>query len=200
MKDFVGNKNKSLKLSYILSLALLLVIVVTIPVWGQSILNYIVPREVEKLPSREVTFEPTPAAPRLMEQDQVEKMAGFSLLVPAYLPSGCSLQERFYVSQAKAVYLTYSCGGFGLSIVQQKAETIQRPYIGKDSTQELTIGGQPAIYIDGIWNKFPEEEEPVWLEGISHQLFFEQDSHLIRLSAAFQLTKDELIKVAESLE
>jgi hypothetical protein len=185
-----------LKPGYVVGFVLLVSMLVVWPVWGQTMLKYFAPREVEQLTLAGVTFEATPSAPRMMELEHVEELAGFSLLAPTYLPSGCRLRERFYLAKPGATYLNYSC----VSIVQQKGETIQRPFVGEGSIQAVTVGDKPATYVDGIWMKLPGEEKLTWQQGIAHDLVFERDGLVIRLSASSHLSKAELIRIAESLK
>lgn len=192
---------KRTKLSYVAGFVVLLSVLVTLPALAQMALEHFAPREVATLPvPGPVAHEPSPAPPRFMDLEQLENLAGFSLLVPEYLPPSCRLMERFYASVPREVILHYSCA---LLIAEKRGNSIDRPFVGEGSTHEVTVGGNPAIYIDGVWTSFSDsdQEEPIWIQGTFHQLVFERNGLVIRMDApSSRLTKEELIRIAESLE
>jgi hypothetical protein len=174
---------------------LLGVLLVAVPVVAQTALEYFVPREVKELPPIQATYEPPPTTARLMEIAQLEELAGFTIIVPTYLPSACVLAERFFVSGPRVVYLNYSC----VSIAQQRAQTVHQPHVGENSVQKVTVNGKPAVYINGIWVVMPGSDERIWAEGVIKELTFEHDGLLVRMQTD-QLSKEELLRIAESLE
>jgi hypothetical protein len=94
------------------------------------------------------------------------------------------------------VVLSYACVG----ISEQRGESVQHPSVGKDSTQEVTVEGKPALLIDGAWVQSSNEKEATWARGPKN-LVFERDNLIIDLMAnSLTLTGEELIRIAESLE
>ncbi|MDQ4075147.1 MAG: DUF4367 domain-containing protein [Chloroflexota bacterium] len=185
-----------LRLSHVGALVILLAgLVVALPVVAQTALEYFAPREVTELQPIQADYETPPSAPRWLETEQLEEVAEFTLIEPTYLPPDCVLNERFFASRPRVVYLNYSC----VSIAEQKTQVTHRPRVGEDSVQEITVNGKPAVYINGIWVVMPGSEERIWKEGVVKELILEQDGLLIRMQSD-KLSKEELIKIAESLE
>jgi hypothetical protein len=145
-------------------------------------------------------IEPTPLA--ATSQNDLQKQVGFAVLMPTYLPVGCALQKYQYVSLARELALVYACEIGMLMIAERKAETVQRPFVGPSSTQGLVINGQPAMYIVGGWvTGGPNNETGTkWMDGGVHQVVFEKNNILIRMNATILLNKEELIKIAESMQ
>src|SRR5581483_11782208 len=169
---------------------------VAVPVLAQGGLPHFAPRQAENLPPAPRKLDPRPAAPRFLPVEEVEKRVGFSLIVPSYLPSGCTMQERFYGNYERVAHLNYSCVG----IEERKGDSVLRPYVGEGPIQTLTIKGQDALYFGGAWVKVTGAEEPTWMPGVAHELVLESNGLVIRLTASsVQLTKEELIKIAESM-
>lgn len=186
-------KLKQIRLAHALGVLLLLSAVIAGPVLAQVALEHYSPREVEDWHPIQATYEATPSTTSI---DRLEEMAGFSILVPTYLPPGCSLQKNSYLDKPQVIYLTYSC----VVITQQKARTTQSPYIGKDSSEMITVAGNPAIYVDGAWVQIQGEKELRWAQGAAKELVFERDGLIVRLAgSSVDLSKEELIKIAESM-
>lgn len=185
-----------LRIGYVLALVLLLGVLVVGTVLAQGGLPHIAPREVEKWPPAPLKLEPRPDQPRFKPAEELEKQLGFALVLPTYRPPGCALIERFFGALERVAYLNYSC----LAIEEWKSDSLQQPYVGEGSVQTLTINGKEALYIGGAWVKITGAKEPTWMPEFSHELVFEYNGIGIRLSASpTQLTKEELIKIAESM-
>lgn len=150
-----------------------------------------------------VAYGPTPAGRRWETLEQLAQAGGFTPLVPAYVPSGCSERERFSLPQFHAVYLTYSC----VDISQQPGKPAQ-PAVGAGSTEEVLVGNQPAIYSKGAWVNYPPypgnqfRGGTVWREDVAQELVFERDGLVIHLHAGptSVLSKEELLRIAASLQ
>ena len=175
----------------------------TAPAWpalAQPVLEHFAPRQVTALPRAKVRYESPPAGLRMMAQEEVEQRVGFRLLVPAYLPNGCQeIEERFVqsVPNRQAVVLNYPC--VSISEMNRLASGLDRPYIGEGSSEEVTVGGEPALYIDGSWVA-TEGQEPVWTRGLNQQLIFERNGLLIVVTNRVnRASKADLVRVAESL-
>ncbi len=184
------------KLVFVVGLAILVGVLGVGTLLAQGALLNFVPREVENLSLARAILEPTPPEPRLIDITELERLAGFSLLVPAYLPQHCASQERFYVPVGKEVILNYSC----VIIAERKADSIQRPGVGLGSVQEITVNGRPALLIDGMWVKMPGEKELTWKPDLFHVMVFEHNGLIVRLTAPGHSSKDELIRIAASMQ
>lgn len=187
---------KRIGLGLVVTLVLLLIMIIALPLLAQTALEHFAPREVKQLPNTSMAYETIPDKPQLMDVQELEKLTGFTLLMPTYLPLDCRVRERFFDAKPRVAYLIYSCVG----IAEQKAKSIQRPFIGEGSTQELTIGGNPAIYIGGAWVQLPGQKQPTWMPGVAQQLVFERNGILVRLDATARLSKEDLVRIAESIQ
>lgn len=212
---------------YGLGLAALLLIALwmTGPTIAQFALPHFAPREVTKWPAlSEVTMAEPPEPVTTEIISQLEEQAGFAVLTPQYVPSGCQLHEGSYLPEPIGeVQLVYrSADNLPCFTTNQRAidgDATHTPFIYEGSGEEITIHGQPAFYIDGIWvveglgdgegnadtiELAPGEleeliETATWVEG-HKQLVFENGALLVRLDGDMQLTKEELIRIAESME
>jgi hypothetical protein len=154
----------------------------------------------------------------------LEAQAGFSVLVPSYLPGNCEFKDGSYspqpIGEVTLEYNTrdhHAC--FDITERTTQVGVVHQPYVGPGSVEEIAIDGQPAIYVRGMWwvdmqrvagNGQVDQpahlsrqqiqallNQAVWIEG-PKQLSFEQDSLLIRIKADTSVSKDDLIKIAES--
>lgn len=188
-------------------LAIILALVV-LPVLGQAILRYFVPQEVDPFPPVGETYQPGEAPQTLMaatmppistaisldeeEIEQIEQSINFSLLVPGYVPNECYWQS--YRVILNGVQLSYTC----LCINQQQVQNVQQPRFGEGSTEEVSVGNNPAFYIRGNWMQLEGQNEPIWVGDAGSWLIFEHDDIIIRLRTG-SLTKEELIRITDSM-
>ncbi len=127
-------------------------------------------------------------------------------------------------------HLYYRSGKYSycFSVYLQKADKVQRPFVREGSFEEVSINEQPGLYFRGTWDiqsygskkdmpksfsispgesitealqKATEADriETVWTKD-HHELAFEQDGLLIRLLANSNISKKQLIEIAESME
>lgn len=180
---------------YVTALVLLLGIIVVVPILAQIGLEQFAPRDAEAAPTpKQVTYAPVPAEAQTTTVDALAQQAGFALQIPATLPPGCSWQDGRYLAQSQHVSLEYSC----VSIAQASADTVQRPYVGEESAQEVLVNGVPAVYIDGVWREVGDER--IWWEHGPKQLILEQDGLVVRLTGTSKsITREDLVAIAESL-
>lgn len=189
------------------------------PALAQFGLIHFAPREVKTLPviNRPVELATVPPE-AYSDVETLEKQAGFSVLQPGYLPVGCALFESNYLAEPIGeIDMVYRLAN-GLpcfSVTQRKsAGPVHRPYVEEGSVDEVTVHGLPAIYIDGMWRveNLPQKtgktitikpdelfETATWMQG-PKQLIFEYNDILIRIDAGADMTKEELIRIAESME
>lgn len=175
-------------------------------------------------PSAVATGGSVPVGQRWETMESLAAKVGLPLLVPTYLPAGCTERERFGdAAPFNVAYLTYSCVSISQqAIVRGGVERSEQPRVGAGSTQEVLVGGQPAIYIKGLWvhsyfltpGNYGRAPTPtggrgqgnggdlVWQEDAGQQLILERDGLIIRLLApgVSVLPKEELIRIAESLQ
>lgn len=189
------------KLSYIIGGATLFFLIIIGTVLAQSITDYVVPREVEAWPQGgPITPQAPPVGPRFVELEELEQQAGFKTLQPTFVPANCTLTEQFYKPLGREAMFIYNCGReMFFDIAQKKAEQIDRPRIGPNSSKQVEINGQPAIYVDGGWLIGPGEKEGTWIPGYNQQLFMTQDELVVRVIAA-GMDKETVMKIGASLE
>lgn len=198
------------------------------PALAQFALPHFAPREVDEMPVLSaVTMAAAPEPITVDIVGRLEAQAGFAVLVPIYVPSDCHLSEGNYLPEPIGeVELVYRSSNnlpcFTTNQREIEDDITHTPFIYEGSGEEITIHGQPALYIDGMWvlgdlsdsegnesdsgimELGPGElaklmETATWVEG-PKQLIFENDTLLVRLDGGSQLSKEELIRIAESMK
>lgn len=101
--------------------------------------------------------------------EEVEAQAGFDVLVPAYLPSGYTLEDVYYDEGGKLVSQFYNHDGIGFNIVQMQAEAAEPMEVGATAEIiEVQIGDVTGQYVEGFWTlDSTRDGETVQLEGQS---------------------------------
>jgi hypothetical protein len=132
---------------------------------------------------------------------ELRRLAGFPLLLPAYLPTGCVLEEQFFSPGPRTVTFAYSC----VSITEQLASGPIEPYVGEGSTETVIIHGRSAVYIDGAWivaisPNGKEPTEAIWAPRAVKQLIFEYHDTVVIITGDNNLTKDEMLSIAQSIQ
>lgn len=219
----VMTKRKRFVYAVALTLLLIVCALTALPSLAQFALEHFAPREVEKLPitGESVTLATIPSESYLNNVETLETQLGFVVLMPQYIPTYCHFQESYYLAEpVSEIHLVYDttdklpC----FEVTQRKAQEnmVHRPSVGPGSTEEITINGEPALYINGMWviENMPGNEtalrlssedmeklfeDAAWVEG-PQQLVFENNDLLIRIDAGPNISKEELVKIAESLE
>jgi len=203
-------------------LALLCSMLLGIPVLAQmGVLKYFVPYEVTRYPSPQAIMPPIPSTIAAVEPVQaldlatLEHALGFPIRAPKYLPNDCPLWRYAYISQSSAAFLSYTC----VDILEQKAvadwrnNPLRQP-VGPNAVQTLSIGGQPAYYIEGTWQFGATGNgtltPPVWVPTGARRLVLERGDVVIDLAAIPEslsngivsglISKAELIQIAESMK
>lgn len=145
-------------------------------------------------------FNHTPTSPQLVDRNELEEQAGFTILEPTYLPKNCKLSERYYTSFSQEVDFIYRCDrSTAFDLVQKKGKWTKLPHIDEKSSETVEINGQQAIYVDGGWLVKPNSEDIKWVSGLNQQVFMEIGTLRIHLLAS-NLNKDELLRIIGSLE
>jgi hypothetical protein len=211
-----------------LAFGILLILGATIApsVIAQLGLEHFTPVEVETLAMspESIAIATVPADARSRVVQEVETTAGFAVLQPTYLPDDCLLETAYFLAEPIAeIHLEYSRSDsspcFDVAQRETSANEVHSPQVGPGSLEEVIVKGQPAILINGIW--FVEDidrlagddgivemrgtqaeqlfAEATWI-GENQQLIFEYSGLLIRLSSGWNMTKEELIRIADSME
>jgi outer membrane lipoprotein-sorting protein len=117
--------------------------------------------------------------PQSLTLDEALAQAEFTMLVPAYLPEGATLIEVFSVDDA--FVLRYDHSEVSFTIVQRSSSPAGEPPIG----EEVAVRGQTATLItdEGLGKSFL-----AWTEGG------------VDITIAGQISQEEIVKVAESLQ
>jgi hypothetical protein len=207
---------------------LLVTMVLAMPALAQFALAHFSPREVATLPisAAVVTVVPVPSSAHMTQLGDLEAQAGFSILVPRYLPGSCEFKDGSFLPQPIGeVDLEYNTPDehacFDIAEQKTRTDKFDQPFIGTDSAQSITINGQPAIYIHGMWwvdmqritgsnssdksvHVSPQQlqdvfKQAVWVEG-PKQIVFEDNGLLIRINGDTSLTKDVMIQIAQSIK
>lgn len=187
---------------------------------GHTRLLHVIPveytlREEESAPATGRPLEVVKAA----TIDELEAIAGFSLLKPTFLPERCAaLRSAHYLPETRVTAITYSC----LDIQQQRGDRVYRPPVPEGSLQRVTVNGSPAVFFvtplpprslspptplqDPVTSHGPAKTEEGWE---FRDLIFEANGLIVRLSTFPKgaptvpenapLSKEELIKIAESM-
>lgn len=173
------------------------------PVLGQTVLEHFVPREVaapEGFPLQPPQALSPPSAMNLDQLRRAAKQAGFILLVPQQVPDKCDRDEYYFDNRHKYARLIYSSSNATcLSISEEPARGVLHAPVAEGSTEEVSVGGRPAIYINGVWLVPEGAAKPIWSPIATH-LVFERDGLLVSLTTMTGLTKQQLIAAAESLQ
>lgn len=162
------------------------------------------------------SFMPPPAERRWMELNELRTRLGAPLLLPRQgtLPPGCTELERFFFDGPRVANVRYSC----VTISLQAGQGVAMPLVPAGTVEDVLVNGQPAVYIDGAWMPSPDSQAaPTWTPGLQ-QLLLERDGLLVilavlpgdpmvpqpdgtvsRVPNTVQLTKADLIHIAESL-
>jgi outer membrane lipoprotein-sorting protein len=130
-------------------------------------------------------IQPTP-----LTLDEARAQAGFTLLVPSYLPDGVTLIDVFTVDGAFVLHYDHSVVSFTITQrLSQEAEELEQRLaeqrlLQRMDEQEIAVRGQTATLVtDGLDNSFL-----TWTEdGVS-------------VTIAGRISEDEILKIAESLQ
>lgn len=117
---------------------------------------------------------------QVLTLDEARARAGFSLLVPAYLPQGVTLTNVFQLGEAIALYYD---GFVPFSIVQSRSEAIaQVPQMG--TAQKIALRGTEATLI---------------ADETQGGIFLAWSENGVSVSIAGAISVEEALRVAESL-
>ena len=130
-------------------------------------------------------MQPTP-----LTLDEARAQAGFTLLVPGYVPDGVTLIDVFTVKGAFVLHYDHSPVSFTVTQrLPEEAEELEQQAIEQRLSRgaeelEVSVRGQTAALItDGMDNSF---------------LTWTEDG--VEITIAGRISQDEILKVAESLQ
>lgn len=193
-----GMNTRGVRPQFIIGIAVLVSMLLAAPVLGQTILNWIRPQVVDRLPNNvPASTELLPSAPL----DQIEKRAGYALLLPSYLPENCGRRNTYvnpgqrYDATVDTVFINYPCVTISSRPIRAN---VQQPLVGDNATETVSVNGQPALLIRGVWESF-DNQPATWNPNGGLQLIFQYRTLQVMVEA-HDLTKAELIKVAASLK
>lgn len=152
----------------------------------------------------EVTHLPGPGP-----LDEVQAQATFRILQPTYLPEGYRfaganvhhIHDAFTIGPTVALhYYNHETGG-SIYIQEFKARFKVDEAVKPGYSQEVTVNGRQAIYINGRWEHDREGRPKRWKTGDTDRLLFEVGDVVIWMQAEHPpLGPEELIKIAESFQ
>lgn len=190
------------------------------PAFADSLLHQLSPRQVASLPPAapgRLTYATPADTPRPTSLAALGRQAGFTPLVPTYLPTGCVRTDQHFESgPGSAIAIDYSCG---LTFTEQAGRD-DHPVVGTNSSQQLLVDGQPAIYTNGAWVQAVGQDAPSWIPSFAQQLIFDRLGVTVHISAPPDhrtemqiggqtvligggmaiMPKDELLRIAASLQ
>jgi hypothetical protein len=132
---------------------------------------------------------------RGMSMDELQQQAQFELLRPAYLPAGCEAQDRFTTPTPPAAYLTFSC----LTMTERAGDLDQFEDDSGQPFEDVMVADSLARYFDGVWIRHGEQPDARTWSTQFPQLFFARNGVTVHLLSLGELSRDDLIKVAESM-
>ncbi len=139
-----------------------------------------------------VSLQVNGKVPSAFDAAGASKLAGFTVLAPAYVPAGYSSMSDWFVSpQGSGMIATAGyrdAATHFLLITEWKAGNSPEQDYARDQIVDVTVRGQPGVYLPSPANTPGRKDALVWAEnGITYSLI--SDS----------LPLDELMKVAEGL-
>jgi hypothetical protein len=165
--------------------------------------------EVQGTPDWKVEFTQMPGPGSLSEaQAQVD----FRILQPTYLPPGYSfagaeihhLHDEFAIGPTVTLrYYRETGGGPSSSIYVQEFQARHKVHeaVKPGYSQDVTVNGRQAIYIDGRWEHAQDGTPREWKPGDTDRLLFEVGDVVVWMQARRPpLGPDRLIQIAESFQ
>ncbi len=146
---------------------------------------------------------------QMVSLDQAREMAPYALKVPAWVPAGFIMDKDVLIHKdedvggtrilvrAVPVTMTWRHGqGVPIALTQELASGPVGPgQVGPGSVKEVKVHAEPAALVRGVWNA----QTQTWSES-SQTLFWRQDRTDYRLSAPLDISANDLVRIAESLQ
>lgn len=163
-------------------------------------------------PPQGVSLPPMPQGLSLTSQlislEEAQAICPFTIAMPTTLPEGYTFKGVLNLptlpktdSPPPAADLPFfvtlvfeNTSGDLLTLTEARMPTAVEVPIGKGSTQEVTVNGQPGLYLQGAWT--PQGWDP---NANYHQLHWEGTDGLSYDLISARLGLEELLKVAESI-
>jgi len=143
-------------------------------------------------------MQPTP-----LTLDEARAQAGFSLLVPGYLPDGVTLIDVFTIDGAFVLYYDHSTVSFTvMQRLSEEAEDLEQQFVDPSLLQEaqeleVTVRGQTAILFTG--RSRPQTVGGNARDGLDNSFLTWTEDGVV-FTIAGRIGQDEVLRVAESLQ
>jgi len=160
------------------------------------------PADVEKGVTGGREFEATPSVEKMVRPvEEVEDSLGAHLLEPSDIPTDYVLVQRNSPLRMSAEILYLGSEGRSISIREShyKYSEVERPPIPPSAAQSLEVNGHPAIYVKGGWYQEASSDVPSWREDMGHTLLFEVGELTVEIGAPLDISRQDLIRIAESM-
>ena len=161
--------------------------------------------ELQEIPivKVEITELPTPGP-----LDAAQAQASFRILQPTYLPEGYTFGgvtthriHDFAIGPTVVLYYFNARTGGSITISEFKARRKMDEAIKAGYSQEVTVNGRQAIYVNGEWEFDWGGLIKKWRIGRSDRLLFEIGDIVIWMRAERPpLGVEELVRIAESFQ
>jgi hypothetical protein len=145
----------------------------------------------------------------LVSLEQAKTMVSYTLRIPTWVPAGFIVDKDVRVTKdedvggtrifvpAVPVTITWRRGqGIPIALTQQLANGPVGPgQVGPGSVEEVKVHGEPAALVRGVWNA----QTQTWSQS-SQTLFWRKDGIDYSLDAPLDITTNDLVRIAESLQ
>jgi len=223
-KDPKMIRHRNLKF-YFISLLIPLLIIAGLLVafqgqaWAQSLLRYFNRAGNDTLPVQSWQLTPLPAAgistpdpASILDVhqtvDEVEQLAGYKVLQPAWLPDVLSLVGASYQPDHRIVRIFYRyIETNGLVFTQEPFQTTDDCHLcgavgASASVETVQIGLVSGEYVEGVWNL--TDKGPVWENNpFLKKMRWQENSvafEILYMGPPDSVTKDDLIAIAQSIK
>ena len=195
---------------------------------AQQILHFIIPAPTDEL-ALQVTVQPPGTQVPLnaverypLTSTQAEELSGYPIRVVAQLPEGITLTGAQYNPKLHAVILRYAGAGQTLLFTQRpEGEVAEYATVGASAPVEIvTVRGVPGEFVTGGWivtdtnDRIQATAAPgtqislgvYWDPTLPQRILRWQEGNMLyeilstKTSQGITIDKDELIKLAESIE
>jgi hypothetical protein len=131
--------------------------------------------------------------------------ANFSVKQPDYVPEGYQFDGAMVLAlhdyaDGPTILLFYGGSDGGFVIEESRPLHSVGEAVATDSSNQLEVNGQPALYIDGRWKIDEEGVYQGWVSGDHDRLLYEMNDIAIWIHASPPLGPEELVRIAESLQ
>lgn len=140
--------------------------------------------------------------------EEARRTTPYTLKVPTWVPSGFVMDKdllihkdenvggtRIFVRLVPVTMTWRRDQGFPIALTQELASGFGPGQVGSGSVEEVKVNGEPAALVRGVWNA----QTQTWSES-SQTLFWRREGVDYRLSAPLDISTNDLVRMAESLQ